>query len=269
MKKTFIISAAMAASLTAFPWGQKGHDTVTCIAENHLTPTAKATIDSLLSGRSMVYYANWLDNASHTPEYAYSKTWHYKNIDADETYRSARKNPKGDIVEAINTQYEILRNPSAPAEDRTLALKMVIHLVGDIHQPMHMGRASDLGGNRHNLKYFNNATNLHRVWDSQVLEGGHKWSYTEWQQQLDRITPAQEKELAADGNPEAWGKESYEIAKTIYDQTPVNHNVTYDYIAKWTPVIEQRLLSAGIRLADLLNTALDPVYKGGYSPLPK
>lgn len=260
MKKTFIISAAMAASLTAFPWGQKGHDTVTCIAENHLTPTAKATINSLLSGRSIVYYANWLDNASHTPEYGYSKTWHYKNIDADETYRSARKNPKGDIVEAINTQYEILRNPSAPAEDRTLALKMVIHLVGDIHQPMHMGRATDRGGNRVTVKNFNRDSNLHSSWDSFIVENGHKWSYTEWQRQIDRATPAETVEILSIKEPRDWARQTYEIATRIYDATPEGTKLSYDYVAEWTPVVEQQFLRGGLRLADLLNSIFDPSY---------
>ena len=241
-------------------WSQKGHDTVAHIAERHLTPRAAAAVDSLLQGRSMVYWANWLDNASHTPEYDYSRTWHYKNIDADETYRSARKNPKGDIVEAINTQYEILRNPSAPAEDRTLALKMVIHLVGDIHQPMHMGRASDLGGNRHNLKYFNNATNLHRVWDSQVLEGGHKWSYTEWQNQIDRLSP-QQNEAEASGNIDDWARQTYEIAGQVYDYFPQGSKISYNQIARWTPVIERQLLRGGLRLARILNTIYDPYRK--------
>ena len=79
----YALPAVLAAcSLQVFGWGQKGHDTVAYIAECHLTPATKQAVESLLDGKSIVYWANWLDNASHTPEYAYSKTWHYKNIDA-------------------------------------------------------------------------------------------------------------------------------------------------------------------------------------------
>ena len=98
MMKTYrSIMAAMliASAASAFGWGQKGHDTVAYIAECHLTPEAKAAAEALLDGNSIVYYSNWLDNASHTPEYAYSKTWHYKNVDADVSYDDAPLNDKG------------------------------------------------------------------------------------------------------------------------------------------------------------------------------
>lgn len=263
IKSIILIAGAIAGGiLQAFPWGQKGHDTVAFIAENHLTPATAAAVSELLDGRSIVYWANWLDNASHTPEYAYTKTWHYKNIDADETYRGSRKNPKGDVVRAINNQYLVLASDTADRQQRQLALKIVVHLVGDIHQPMHLGRASDLGGNRHHVKYFKSPANLHSVWDSRVLESGHKWSYTEWQQQIDRATPEETAEILDGSCPEKWGNESYGIAKKIYETTPPETNIEYNYIAEWTPVIEKQMLRGGLRLADLLNSIFDPGYKG-------
>ena len=243
-------------SLSALGWGQKGHDTVAYIAECHLSPEAKAAAEELLDGKSIVYYSNWLDNASHTPEYAYSKTWHYKNIDADETYWNARKNEKGDVVTALDEQILILADTTKSKEERSLALKIVVHLIGDIHQPMHMGHASDLGGNKWVVKYFKNPKNLHSVWDSSIVESGHKWSYTEWQQQIDRATPEEEAEILNASRPSDWGLETFKIAKEIYETTPQNTNIEYDYIAKWTPVIEQQFLKGGLRLAKVLNTAL-------------
>lgn len=248
-------------------WGQKGHDTVAFIAENHLTASAKAAVDSLLQGKSIVYYSNWLDNASHTPEYAYTKTWHYKNIDADQTYRSAPLLESGDIVRAINEQAAILADTNMVDGQRALALKILVHLLGDIHQPMHLGHASDLGGNRWDVKYFRSPANLHGVWDSRLPESAHKWSYTEWQQQIDRATPDECREILADAYPEHWGEETYGICKAVYEATPVNTNISYDYIAEWTPVIEKQFLRGGLRLADMLNTILDPAYEGAFKPL--
>lgn len=95
-------------SLSASGWGQKGHDTVAEIASRHFTDRTRAAVDSIFDGLSPIYWANWLDNASHTPEYDYSKTWHYKNIDADKTYETAPLNPKGDIVRAVKEQVEAL-----------------------------------------------------------------------------------------------------------------------------------------------------------------
>ena len=270
MKKILpVIAISAFTALQGLSWGQKGHDTVAFIAENHLTPATKAMVDSLFDGKSIVYYSNWLDNASHSPEYAYSKTWHYKNIDADETFRSARVNPDGDVVQAIYSQSAVLADPDIVKDQKALALKMIVHLVGDLHQPMHMGHASDLGGNRWNVKFFGSPANLHSIWDSRVLGSGHKWSYTEWQQQIDRADSVTTAEILTNAYPENWAEQSYEIAKKIYETTPVNTDIKYDYIAEWTPVIEKQLLSGGLRLADLLNTVFDPDYKGSWSPLPR
>ncbi len=249
-------------TLGAYGWGQKGHDTVAFIAESHLTPTTKAAIDDLLQGRSIVYWANWLDNASHTPEYAYTKTWHYRNIDAGQDYDSAPRSRTGDVVNAIESQVYLLSDPAASPVAKNLALKIVVHLMGDLHQPMHMGHYSDLGGNKWPVKYFNSDRNLHSVWDGSLVESAHKWSYSEWQQQIDRASEAEQSLIVA-GNPDSWGRETYAIATSVYDETPEGTNISYDYISRWTPVIEDQLLKGGLRLADILNGVFDPDYTKG------
>lgn len=261
MKGNLLLCALLSMSSSAmFGWGQKGHDTTVFIAENHLTEKTKNTIDSLLDGKSMVYYANWLDNASHTPEYAYSKTWHYKNIDEGQSFEDAPLHHQGDIVRAIKTQAIVLNDPSSSKEEKQLALKMVVHLLGDIHQPMHLGRASDLGGNRHKVKYFGKDNNLHSVWDTSLPESAHKWSYTEWANQIDRTTPQEYVDIVSGGSPESWASETFDIAKKIYETTPEGTSISYDYIAEWTPVIEQQFLRGGLRLADVLNSIFDDSY---------
>ena len=251
-----LVALGMMSALTAYPWGQKGHDTVAYIAECHLSPEAKAAPEELLDGRSIVYYANWLDNASNTPEYSFSKTWHYKNIDEDETFETAKINEKGDIVTALEKQIAVLRDTTLSKEERSLALKMTVHLLGDIHQPMHLGHASDLGGNRWEVRYFKNPTNLHSVWDSKIVESAHKWSYSEWQQQIDRADTAQTAEILSLSTPQEWAKETYMISKEVYEKTPQDFNIEYNYIAEWTPLIEQQFLKGGLRLAEVLNVAL-------------
>lgn len=261
INRNILVAAGFATALTALPWGQKGHDTVAYIAECHLTPEAKAAAEELLDGKSIVYYANWMDNASHTPEYAYTKTWHYKNIDADETFAEAKLNDKGDIVTALNEQIVVLGDTTKSKEERALALKMVVHFLGDMHQPMHLGRLSDLGGNRHEVRYFKNPTNLHTVWDSRLVESAHKWSYTEWQQQIDRATPEEEAAILSLTTPAEWAEQTYGICREVYEKTPVDTNIEYTYIADWTPVIEQQFLRGGLRLAKVLNDVLAPTVK--------
>lgn len=260
-RNLFLSAMLLAGVSSAFGWGQKGHDTTAFIAENHLTPTAKQAIEELLDGKSIVYYANWLDNASNTPAYAYSKTWHYKNVDDGITFEEAPLLESGDIVRAIRSQVDILNNPEASRDEKQLALKMVIHLLGDVHQPMHLGHASDLGGNRWHVKYFGRDSNLHSVWDSSLPESAHKWGYTEWQQQIDRISPEQTIVIVEGGTPESWAKETYEICRNVYASTPQDKNLSYDYIADWTPVIESQFLKGGLRLADVLNAIFDCEYE--------
>ena len=187
MKKSILTSLLLTiACLNAWAWGQKGHDVTAYIAEQHLTPTAKAAVESILDGRSIIYWANWLDNASHQRPLAYTKTWHYKNIDEGVRYEEAPANPAGDAVTAIKSRIEILNNPESSLEERQLALKILIHVVGDIHMPLHMGHATDLGGNRIKVKFFNRENNLHSVWDSSLPESAHKWRHRRRLGQRDR-----------------------------------------------------------------------------------
>lgn len=253
-------AACLVMALHSWGWGQKGHDVTANIAERHLTPVTAAAVDSIFQGKSLVYWANWLDNASHTPAYAYSKTWHYLNVDADQTYETMPKNPQGDVVDAIRYNIGVLgdttnNDPAAKA----LALKMLVHCVGDMHQPLHMGRKTDLGGNRVKVKYFGRDTNLHSIWDGSLVESAHKWSYSEWADQVDRL-PAGQQVLLLSGNIDDWAKATHDIATEAYKEIPEGYNVSYNDVARWAPVIEDQLLRGGLRLAHILNSIFDPAY---------
>ena len=251
--RSFLATLAVAAcTANLFAWGQKGHDTVAFIAENHLGQAAADSVANLFDGKSLVYWANWLDNASHTPDYAYTKTWHYKNIDAGIEYDKAPLNEKGDVVTAINEQIAILGDPVSTHDQKVLALKILVHCVGDLHQPMHMGHLSDLGGNRTKVRFFDRDANLHSIWDSSILNSGHAWTYTEWQQQLDRLSPEAEA-IETAGTIDDWARQTFDIATRVYNYFPDGAKVSYNQIAAWTPTIEQQLLRGGLRLAKILN----------------
>lgn len=237
---------------TASAWGQKGHDVTCAIAERHLTPKAQKRISELFNGKSIVYWANWMDNASHTPDFKYTSTWHYKNIDADETYETAALNENGDVVTAIDAMASALKSGQLNKDQAALDLKFLVHLVGDLHCPMHMAHKSDRGGNRWQIQYFNNPKNLHGIWDTDLVESAHKWTYTEWADQIDRAGKAEQAAITA-GTLNDWGKETFTITQKIYDSTPEGSKLSYDYVSEWAPVIEQQFLRGGLRLAALLN----------------
>lgn len=250
---------AWTVALMASAWSQKGHDVTAYIAEQHLTPATRAAVDSILDGKSMVYWANWLDNASYQMDYAYTKTWHYKNVDAGQSYDDAPLNPSGDAVTAIKAQIKELSAPDTTPEKRALAMKILVHVMGDLHQPMHMGHLSDRGGNQVKVKFFDRDTNLHSIWDGSLVESGHKWSYTEWQQQIDRANADQEAAIVS-GTVDGWARQTLAIATDAYVYFRPGAKVMYNDIARWTPVIEQQFLRAGLRLAHVLNSIFDPAY---------
>ena len=252
MKRFWLFVLCAGSLQTALGWGQKGHDVTAYIAECNLTPEAAQEIDRVLDGHSPVYYANWLDSASHTPEYAYTRTWHYANIDEGYTYDTMPKEPAGDVVTAVNDLVAELKSKELSAEKEAEALKMLIHLVGDMHCPMHSGHRSDRGGNTIPVTFFGRPANLHSIWDTSLPEAAHKWSYTEWQNQIDRLSD-DEATLIESGTPKEWFMETAELCKGIYEATPEGTNVSYDYIDRFTTLIEQQFVKGGHRLAKLLN----------------
>ena len=147
--------------------GSNSAEAVEAALEALCTADAEAAqkIDKVLNGHSPVYYCNWMDIASHTPEYNYTKTWHYLNIDEGQTLETMPRNPKGDVLTAVTTLVAELKAGGLAPEAETEKLKMLIHLVGDMHCPMHTGRLSDIGGNQRPVLMFGRITNLHSAWD--------------------------------------------------------------------------------------------------------
>lgn len=252
IKSFTFLFALLAFCTNAAAWGQKGHDVTCCVAERHLSKKAQKQVAAVLDGKSIVYWANWMDNASHTKEYAYTSTWHYKNINADETFENAQINEKGDVVTAINAQIAALKSHQLNKEAEALALKMLVHLMGDLHCPMHMAHRSDRGGNKIQVNFFGNGSNLHSIWDSGVINRAHAWTYSEWADQIDTVTKAEAAEIVK-GSVEDWGKETFATTAGIYEATPKGSKLSYDYVSDWTPTIEHQLLLGGYRLAKVLN----------------
>lgn len=252
MKRLTITIVAIFATLTSFGWGQKGHDVVAYIAECNLTPRVYRKVVAALDGHSPVYYANWLDGASHTAEYVYTKAWHYANVDEGQTFATQPRNEKGDVVQAVEEIVTKLKSKKLSAEEENINLRMLIHLVGDMHCPMHAGRLSDRGGNNVKVKYFGQSKRLHSVWDSELIESAHRWGYTEWQREIDRASKAEEREIIK-GSPEEWFVQTHAAAVEVYKHTPNEASLSYDYVTLFTPTIEEQLLRGGLRLAHLLN----------------
>ena len=251
------------SSMPAFAWGPKGHDIVAAIAEQNLTKKTKKALDKILEGKSIVYYSSWMDNIQNSPNwkngYDKTKTWHYANVDKGLTYETMEKNKKGDVL----TGLEFLVNELTVNFDNLSDslkqdyVKMVVHMVGDMHCPMHAGRSTDRGGNGKKVKWFGQKTNLHSVWDSKMIDSARKWSYTEWVNHLDRKDKKYKKAIVQ-GTYQDWfaetvvrAEELYEYAERQGDEVP---NFSYQYVYDFSPLLENRLQTGGYRLAHVLNT---------------
>lgn len=272
--KKFVIALVSIAALfnttAAYSWGPTGHDVVAAIAEAHLTPKTQEALDKILGGHSIVYYSSWMDGIQNSPYweagYKQTKTWHYANVDKGETYQSMKKNEAGDVVVATERLVSELKNNYENLTDSMRAdyVKMIVHMVGDMHCPMHAGRLSDLGGNRTKVRWFGRNTNLHSVWDSKIVESARNWSYSEWRDQLDRPNRGQEDEFyesVSGGTIEEWFVETVENAAVIYEYVEgkeENPNLSYQFVHDFSPMLENRLLVGGYRLAYVLNSIFDP-----------
>ncbi|MDH5609005.1 MAG: S1/P1 nuclease [Cyclobacteriaceae bacterium] len=235
---------------SAHGWGQTGHRIVGQIAENHLSKKARKAILSILSGESLAEVSNYMDFIKSDTTYDYMQPWHYCTIPEGMAYVDAGVPPEGDIIQAIDRLIRELKEKQFSVEDEAFALKCLIHLVGDIHQPLHVGNGTDRGGNDVRLSFFGESTNLHRVWDSDMIDY-QGFSYREYADWIDHSGPMDVRASQQQGMME-WVKESQDMHKTVYD-LPVNKQLGYSYIYQNLNGINQRLLQAGLRLAGILN----------------
>ncbi len=249
--RVVLLSLVTIAPLRSYGWGKKGHDIIAHIAECNLSDGVRNHVETMLGGHSMVYYANWLDSASHTKEYSYSKPWHFFNMEKRDRVESAKRSRKGDLLSALTMIEERLSDVDISADDESLYLKMLIHLVGDMHQPMHLGQEVDEGGNTIPVVYFVKSVTLHSMWDYDLVEGVHTWSYREWREQIDRPSLYDKSSVVA-GSYSDWLNATHEITVEIYRKTPFETRAYYDYQDWAAEIIEQQLLYAGLRLAAIL-----------------
>ncbi|QNL51341.1 S1/P1 nuclease [Olivibacter sp. SDN3] len=240
----------------ASAWGLTGHRVVAEIAHQHLSKKAKKKIQQLLGDESMAMAANWADFIKSDPQYNYLNTWHYVNFKSGLTIEKLKQQLAEDTAaNAYNKLHMLINKLKDDGEldqnTQRMYLRLIIHIVGDIHQPMHVGRPEDLGGNKINVLWFNNPSNLHRVWDEQLIDH-QQLSYTEYTQAINYSNKQQR--LSWQKTPmEQWLFESYEIASQLYQDTPKNAKLSYRYNFDHLATVNQQLLKGGIRLAGVLN----------------
>ncbi len=256
------LAAALLPSHAA-AWGAQGHRLVARIAETRLDPQAQAEVNRLLAtepGATLSSIAPWADQLrTEDPDLGKrSAGWHYVNMAEDGcAYDPPKHCRNGDcVIEALKTQSAILANRNLADAQRLQALKFVVHLLGDMHQPMHAGYGHDKGGNTYQLQFNERGTNLHSLWDSGMFYA-LQLDDDQFLQRLQAL-PAPTGIVAPRLQRDAaqWAEQSCRIA-TREGVYPAKRTVDEDYTNTWRPVAEAQLRLAGERLAALLNELLD------------
>lgn len=249
-KKIIALLFCSFISFQVFGWGLTGHRVVGYIAQHHLTKKAQKNIAKLLGDTSLAQVANWMDDIRSDSTYDYTHDWHWVTVKDGETYEQCEKNPHGDVIQTIERLIAELKSDTLTALQKRVDVKMLVHLVGDVHQPLHVGNGKDHGGNNLKVKWFWQNSNLHSVWDSGMIDS-EEYSYTELGDIADKATKDQiEKWQSTDVRE--WARESMALRVQVYD-LPEDKSIGYVYRYKNWPTVKHRLEKAGIRLAGVLN----------------
>ena len=250
-----LLIALILVSLSALPalaWGKTGHRVSGAIADTYLSHEARLEIQSILGVEDLAEASTWPDfMRSNQTEYwrRTANPWHYVTVAEGETYASVDAPEWGDAVTALADFRQTLTSKTASPEDKALALRFTIHIIGDLHQPLHAGNGLDRGGNTYTVTFFDKMTNLHSVWDSDLIDH-EQLSYTELSDWLGRTITADDYRAWADPDPAVWIAESAAIRDTIY---PEDRDLRWGYVYDHRETYRQRLKQAGIRVAVYLN----------------
>ncbi len=254
------ILTALAVATPAFAWGPQGHRVIAKVAEDRLSPAAKAAVRDLLhDGDTLADVANWADHEGHDAVPA-SASWHFINVPiATRTFEGREVRGDGNVIVKIKQYRKVLDDKTKPKAERSRALLFLGHFVADVHQPMHVGDNNDRGGNLTQVQFFGEGTNLHRVWDSDLIRhiGGNDRA---WVDRVERaITPAAVKAWSGKAVDD-WADESLQAAKLAYRATegapkavPSGVVLGPDYLKRTEPILLEQMARASVRLADELN----------------
>jgi hypothetical protein len=248
----FLFSGFSIAEVSgSMEWGSVGHRTVGEIAEQYLSKRAKKEIEKLLNGQSLAMVSTYGDDIKSDDEFNKYRPWHYVNFPFDSSYEEHPKNENGDIILGIRTCKQVLIDDNSSREEKVFHLKMLVHFMGDLHQPLHIGLAEDRGGNRFQVSWFNDGTNLHRVWDTHMIES-YNMSFSELANNTKKLSKWQIKEIQK-GSTIDWMYESRKLCVEIYDNTEVGEKLGYRYMYDYMESLRNQLQKGGLRLAAILN----------------
>jgi hypothetical protein len=237
-------------------WGMLGHRIVAQIADSYLNQKARAEIKKILGNESMAMASNWADFIKSDTSYRYLSPWHYADFPGGLSYEQMKEELKKDTTTDAYTKLNFLvrelKKKNLSMDRKKMYLRLLIHIVGDLHQPLHVSPEGTQGGNDVKLTWFGSSSNLHRVWDEQLI-GYQELSYTEYATAINHTTAAQRK-IWQKQPVSRWLYDSYVIAEKLHEElSAANPKLSYRYNYDHIDTLNDQLLKGGVHLAGLLN----------------
>lgn len=260
IKKIAILGMFIYLPFSGMAWGLLGHRIVGQIADTYLTRHTKKEIFKILGNESVAMSSNWADFIKSDPSLSYLSPWHYCDfkggLNEEEFKAVLDKDTVVDAYTKINFLVKELKNKDLEQDKKVMYLRLLIHIVGDIHQPLHVGRPEDQGGNKIKVMWFGTSYNLHSIWDNQLINF-QQLSYTEYADAINHTTKAQRKEWQQQPLS-AWLWDSYQLSEKIYAgiKEP-DQKLDYKYNYEFLLPMNMQLLKGGVHLAGLLNDIFD------------
>jgi len=250
MKWTLLLT--LFTTFTAKAWGPVGHVIVAGIAQQYLTPQTKTKVTQLLGRDTLMSISNWPDKIKDKPQYRHTKPWHYVTIPDGLTYHTCRRSSQGAVVEAIERMTLQLNNPRSTHQQRQEALAYLVHFIGDLHQPLHVGRSGDTGGTALQLRWGRYRTDLHEIWDVFLPPARPE----NLMRQLATFSPREVVAWGA-GQPSDWAHEAMELRPIVYTYGPTHVRGWEDrYLTTTGATVNEQFQKGGARLAHWLNTRM-------------
>ncbi len=259
MIRALATALLLAAAAPALAWSQTGHRVTGEIADTHLGPKARAALKEVLGTEGLAEASTWPDFMRSSPDPFWQKEsspWHYVTIPPGKSYAEVGAPPQGDAITALKRFSAVLKDPKAPREERQKALRFIVHIIGDLSQPLHVGRGGDLadrGGNDIKVTWFGRPTNLHSVWDGELVDN-EDLAYTEWTRWLLAAATPQQMRDWSSPDPLQWLDDSSALREKIYPASP---DLGYAYVFENRERVRQQLTKGGLRLAAYLNRLFD------------
>jgi hypothetical protein len=253
MKRLILtMMAGLLLSSSAFGWGREGHETIAKIADNNLKPSARKVIEKYLGDHSIVYYAKWMDEYRHTPEYAFTTKWHVARVDENLEYSPYPE--AGDAVSGINGAIELLKDyKNLPDSTVAVNIKYLLHLVGDMHCPMHIVYHPDNEVKGHFfVEWKGKKHDMHVIWDGTLWDAYYKWSFLDMAYLVDTATP-EEIALITDGNIYDYASRSARDSWPAVSAYKEGDVLPRSYATDMRPLLFSQLRNGGYRLAAIFN----------------